>query len=263
MIRAQGYTPAIIYVKAGANLRKHMAVRLTIGAIALPTDPAADTRAVGFVMQDAAVGEFVPVQTDGVIYDWAGSAALVAGREYYQAANGNISPSVYGAAWPVGVAINATTFHIRIGAGGGDSSSTGFKMTEVYIYLVDEDINNQFVILDAPFYDPAECLAVVLGGGSIHLIPEVDYILDKTDPASNVYDKVSWVGLSNSILMRTLPNDIITLTRAGSGVISSDTEIVYMSGGVVVATSPALLTLFNNGIESASAKALKIKQISS
>lgn len=262
MIRAQGYTPAIIYVEAGANLTRHMAVRLTLGAIAMPTDPAADTRAVGFAMQDAEAGEYVPIQTDGVLYDWAGSAILIPGREYYQSANGNISPAVYGEPWPVGVAINATTFQIRIGAGGGAAGGTAYSTYDEYIYLLREDVDNKYISLGLPFYDPTECLAVVLGGGSIHLIPEIDYVLEKSDPSSFVYDRVSWEGLSESILQRTLPNDIITLTRFGTGAEVSETEIVFLSNGLVVAESPATLTLLNNGIQVGTDSALKTKQFS-
>lgn len=262
MIGAQGYTPAIIYVEAGVNLTKHMAVRLTLGALAVPTDPSADTRAVGFAMQDALAGEYLPVQTDGVLYDWVGSAILIPGREYYQAANGNISPAIYGEAWPVGVAVNSTTFQIRIGAGGGSATGTGFSMFDEYIYLTEDDIAFQHISLGLPFYDPTECLSVVLGGGSIHLIPEIDYFLEKSNPDSFVYDRVSWAGLPESILLRALPNDIITLTRVGTGADVSETEIVFLSNGLVVAESPAILTTLNNGVQVGKDSALKIKQIS-
>lgn len=263
MIRAQGYTPAIVYVEAGANLKKHMAVRLSYDAIAVPADQAADTKAMGFALQDALAGDFVPVQTDGVIYDWEGTAILIPGREYYQSVHGNISTAVSGYAWPVGVAINSTTFQIRIGSVGSGVSGQGMDIYEDYIYIQEEDISNQYVDLDMPFYDIQECLAVVLGGGSLHLIPDVDYFLDMSSPMSYVYDRVSWVGLPKSILLRACPNDMITLTRKGEKVEASDSSIVFLSNGTVIAEAPAILNWMHNGVQVGVSKALRIKQFSS
>lgn len=246
--RAQGYTPAIIYVESGANMRRHTCVRLTTGAVAVPADINGSSHAIGFTMQDSSVGDYVPVQTDGVLYDWSGSAVLIPGYEYYQGSGGSIvlaPPS--DEPWPVGVAVTATTFQIRIGAGGGGASvvsSSGWY--DDYIYIKDVDVVNQYIELAEPFADASECLAVILGGGSLHLIPGIDFNLEQS--ASTFFDRLSWVNLNESILRRALKDDMITLTRKGIPLPdSSATAIVYLENGTVVSEAMAMLQLLNNG----------------
>lgn len=260
MLRAQGYTPAIIYVEAGVAITKHMVVRMTPGSLVVPSDPSSDTRAIGFALQDAAPGEFIPVQTDGVIYDWSGQANLVPGREYYQAQGGDISLSAAAdGAWIVGVAVNSTTFQIRIGSGGISSSNDSFNLLNEYIYISQADVDNKYIELSLPFYDIEECLFVVLGGGSLFLIPGIDYSLTKSNPSSYVYDRVSWDNLPNSILHRALSGDIITLTKKGLEVIESSPTVVLLSDGVVIAETEAKLLTFQNGVSIGTETALTIK----
>lgn len=263
MLRAQGYTPAIIYVEAGADISKHMAVRLTPGALAVPTNPTAETRAVGFAMRAAAEGEFVPIQTDGVIYDWSGKANLVPGREYYQAPKGDISlSSAADNAWIVGVAVNATTFQIRIGSGGISASGSSFDIFKEYIYFTQNDVDSKYIDLSLPFYDPEECMFVILGGGSIILLPGIDYILDKSDPESYVYDRISWGSLTESILHRALPGDMITLTKKGLESVEVETPVVLLSNGVVIAEAEARLVTLQDGEPVGTDSSLRIKSFS-
>lgn len=263
MLRAQGYTPAIIYVEAGVNISKHMAVRLTPTALAVPASPEAETRAVGFAMKDAIEGEFLPVQTDGVIYDWSGTANLVPGREYYQAPNGDISvASAYDNAWPVGVAVNQTTFQIRIGSGGMSASGSSFDVFNEYIYFTSDDVANKYIDLAIPFYDPNECLFVILGGGSLLLLPDIDYVLTKSDPDSYIYDRVSWVGLSDSILNRALPEDMITLTKKGLKTIEAEVPVIFLNDGLVISEVEAKVAMLEGNMQVGALSTLQIKILS-
>ena len=261
MVRAQGYTPAIIYVEAGANMSRHTCVRLTTGAVAVPADLISDVHAVGFTMQDVLAGDFVPVQTDGVLYDWSGSAQLIPGYEYYQSSGGNISLTpASDKPWPVGVAVTTSVFQIRIGAGGGTSILGGSSWYDEYILVKDVDVVNQYIVLDSPFADESECLSVILGGGSLHLLPNIDYVLEQAP--NGFYDRLSWVGLDESILHRALKDDLITLTRKGVSMpLEGSAGIVFLDNGIVVSEAVANLTVMNNGVQVGAASTLMLQQI--
>lgn len=69
MREAQGYTPTIIYVPAGEELIKHSVVSMAEGGT-VQNVQTTGLAAIGIALSDSPAGGFVPVQTDGVVYEW-------------------------------------------------------------------------------------------------------------------------------------------------------------------------------------------------
>lgn len=114
MLQAQSYSPALIYVEAGEAVTKHMAVSIQPGGKVLPSNPSLGL-VIGFALQDAEKGEFLPVQVDGVLYGYGYTPApLSPGSWYYQGVNGELTLNKTLGGHIVGFAVTESIFRIFI-----------------------------------------------------------------------------------------------------------------------------------------------------
>lgn len=123
MLQAQGYTPAMIYVEAGEDIQKHMAVSILVGGTVKPADPSLGAT-IGFAMQDAPKGSFLPVQVDGVLYGYE-RLALLPGVWYYQGHHGELTTDKSSNGHIVGFAVTDNIFRIVFMFAGGSSGGGG------------------------------------------------------------------------------------------------------------------------------------------
>lgn len=121
MLQAHGYTPALIYVKAEADIQKHMAVSILPGGAVQPSNPSLGI-IVGFALEDASAGEFLAVQVDGVLYGYQ-RQTLSPGIWYYQGTDGELRTDSSGGGHIAGFAVDESTFRIFIYGGSASKSS--------------------------------------------------------------------------------------------------------------------------------------------
>lgn len=121
MLQAHGYTPAIIYVEAGADIQKHMALSILPGGTVQPSSPSLGV-VIGFAMQNAVSGAFLPVQVDGVLYGY-NRLTLSPGVWYYQGSQGEITTDPSEGGHVVGFAVTEENFRIMMLVGGGSGES--------------------------------------------------------------------------------------------------------------------------------------------
>lgn len=112
MLQAQGYTPALIYVQASADIQKYQAVSILPGGTVQPSSPSLGV-VIGFALQDTVAGEFLPVQVDGILYGYT-TEVLTPGVWYFQGANGSITTDSSSGGHIVGFAITTDTFRILL-----------------------------------------------------------------------------------------------------------------------------------------------------
>lgn len=212
MLKAHGYTPTIIWVKAGADIEKHKAVILTSASIVLPAQATGAT-AIGFTLTDVILDSYVAVQTDGVIYEWVGlPAVLTPAATYYQSADGSIThirpnnDSV-----PIGFAVDENTLHIRIGgSGGGGGTISDVSVGSYYIYLDAVSITAKSILLPSTL-SKKDIIDVILYGGDIHLVEGIDYSFDQSTSLALNWDAANLDPSQVSILERLKPGDRITI----------------------------------------------------
>lgn len=220
MREAQGYTPTIIYVPAGEELVKHSVVSMAEGGTVQRVQTSG-LAAVGIALSEAPAGGFVPVQTDGVVYEWEGQPdALIPGKIYFQGNDGSLTDQpISEKHYQVGVAVGTTTFQLRLGgAGGGGGGASNVTVTE-YLRVPQEGLELQALYLPTPVKSPDFIEDIILAGGDIHLKPGIDYVLEEssTDPESP-FSRLTWkesllnVG-EESILKRLKVRDLLTIKR--------------------------------------------------
>lgn len=112
MLQAHGYTPALIYVQAGADIHKYQAVSILPGGMVQPSSPSLGV-VIGFALQDIKAGGFLPVQVDGVLYGYT-NEVLTPGIWYYQGTDGAITPDSSSGGHIVGFATTEDTFRILL-----------------------------------------------------------------------------------------------------------------------------------------------------
>lgn len=222
MLKAQGYTPTIIWVKAGTDIDKHCAVILTDEALIFPAQDTG-SQAIGFTLKPVEVDEYVAVQTEGVIYEWEGSPSdLGTSAVYYQGPDGTLadSPSGDGDPLVVGFAVDPTTLHIRIGSSGGIAAGS-IKLATHYINVTAGHITAQAIPLPVSI-KPGQVDDLILSGGDIHLIEDNDYVLEEKESIVNgvttkqlyvIWDAAKLSSTSLSILSRLKPGDLITVKQ--------------------------------------------------
>lgn len=121
MLQAQGYTPALIYVQAGADIQKYQAVSILPGGMVQPSSPSLGV-VIGFALQDVAAGGFLPVQVDGVLYGYT-NEVLTPGIWYFQGTNGSITTDSSSGGHIVGFATTEDTFRILLIGSSKDAGS--------------------------------------------------------------------------------------------------------------------------------------------
>lgn len=222
MQKAQGYTPTIIYAKAGGDIAKHALVQLSDQAIVHTVAKPNSQSAVGIALTQAKAGEFLPVQTDGIIYEWEGSPTdLIPGQRYFQGSDGAIAAlTSLDNPWPVGFAVARKVFHLRIGAGSGASSEDSSNYSTIHEHLwVPSQFNQQVFELMLPTPVPSADFIedLILYGGDIHLKPKIDFVYKKSENSDSI-DKIVWNRDELdpgqiSILERLRTGDLITVVR--------------------------------------------------
>lgn len=221
MREAQGYTPTIIYVPAGEELAKHSVVSMAEGGTVQRVQTSG-LAAVGIALSDSPSGGFVPVQTDGVVYEWEGHPEeLIPGKIYFQGTDGALTGTpISETHFQVGVAVGKTTFQIRLGgvSGGSGGNVANVTITE-YFRVSQEAIELQALYLPNPVKSPDFIEDIILAGGDIHLKPGIDYFLEEAgaDPEAP-YNRITWKpSLLNpgeeSILKRLKIRDLLTIKR--------------------------------------------------
>lgn len=180
MLKAQGYTPTIIWVKAGADIEKHRAVILTSESVVLPAQTSGST-AIGFTLTTVVEDDYVAVQTDGIIYEWSGNpSSLAPATAYYQGDNGVLSDQKpTDDSDPLGFAVDESTFHIRIGGSGGIAASS-VRFATYYLVVDAASVIAKAILLPSNV-TKKDVEDVILYGGDIHLREGVDYVFDQAD----------------------------------------------------------------------------------
>ena len=194
MLKAHGYTPTIIWIKAGADIEKHRAVTMTTTGEVLPTQ-ANGASPIGVTMTAVTTDSYVAVQVDGVVYEWEGIPdVLTPSSAYYQSDDGTLTTTP---ADPdtilFGIAVDETTLLLRTGGsggGGGLSGITDIQKLTFFIYLTAADISNKYVELPTDITkDDIE--DIILYGGDIHLKEGIDYNKENHLICRECYEKYS------------------------------------------------------------------------
>lgn len=184
MLKAHGYTPTIIWIKAGVDIEKHRAVTMTTTGGAIPAQ-ASSASPIGVTMTAVTADSYVAVQVDGVVYEWEGIPdILTPSSAYYQSDDGTLTTTPADPDTVLfGIAIDETTLLLRTGGsggGGGLSGITDIQKLTFFIYLTAADISNKYVELPTDITkDDIE--DIILYGGDIHLKEDIDYIFDLQD----------------------------------------------------------------------------------
>lgn len=230
MLKAQGYTPTIIWVKAGADIAKHCAVILTDEALVFPAQDTG-SQAIGFTLKPVEVDEYVAVQTEGVIYEWEGSPSdLGTSAVYYQGPDGTLLDSPTGSGDPlvVGFAVDSTTLHIRIGSSGGIASGSVKMVTHYLNVTADQIVAKVIPLPDGVKKGQVEDL--ILYGGDIHLVESVDFVIEDQEHDDSTVNILDGNNDTGGVVDAIYPStDVISGTPGISGGTVTQASIVWQA----------------------------------
>ena len=246
MREAQGYTPSIIHVPAGEELIKHSVVSMAEGGT-VQNVQTTGLAAIGIALSDSPAGGFVPVQTDGVVYEWEGKPdSLIPGKIYFQGDDGALTDKpLKEDHYQVGVSVGKTTFQLRLGGAGGSGGGASSVTITEYFRVSQEGLELQALYLPTPVKSIDFIEDIILAGGDIHLKPGIDFVLEEsgTDP-ERPFSRLTWKeALLNkgeeSILKRLKVRDLLTIKRKeysaslpGSGMGPGPLQIIVDGGEV-------------------------------